>query len=52
MAIFNRSSHPTLGENTFLQYGSVGETTSMTIQGTVNKIGVLTVLLLAAAMLP
>ncbi len=52
MAIFNRSSNPTLGENTFSQYASVDDATSMTIQGTVNKIGVLTVLLLAAAMLP
>jgi uncharacterized YccA/Bax inhibitor family protein len=52
MAMFNRSSNPTLGENTFTQYGTVEGEASMTIQGTVNKVGILTVLLFCAALLP
>ena len=48
-----RSGNPVLGENTFLDVGSgrvvTGDSQSMTINGTVNKTGLMLVMLLVAA---
>lgn len=49
-----RSGNPVLGENTFLDVGSGrvvtgGQSTSMTLNGTVNKTGLMLLLLVAAA---
>jgi uncharacterized YccA/Bax inhibitor family protein len=48
-----RSGNPALGENTFLDIGSgrvIGTDNSMTINGTVNKTGLLLVLIMISAM--
>jgi uncharacterized YccA/Bax inhibitor family protein len=52
MAMFNfgRSGNPALGENTFSRYGQdMSNTETMTINGTVNKIGILMILLVSSA---
>ncbi len=47
--MFNRSSNPTLGANTFTRYNSVAGEETMTLNGTINKVGILTLLVLLGA---
>jgi uncharacterized YccA/Bax inhibitor family protein len=48
MALF-KSSNPTLSENTFTRFGDYSTSESMTIQGTVNKMGILLFFLISSA---
>lgn len=48
MALF-KSSNPILSEDTFTKYRTIDESDSMTIQGTVNKMGLLLFFLVASA---
>ena len=48
---FGRSGNPSLNDNTFLSEGSV-KSQVMTLEGTVNKTGILLILLIGAAFLP
>jgi uncharacterized YccA/Bax inhibitor family protein len=44
-----RTANPALNDKTFQQIGTVGYSDSMTLQGTVNKTGMMLLLLVAGA---